>query len=86
MSLQKIRSLKRTFRRSFVAANGSGDILIISSDDGVTWTANTQVGERTDFTPAMAAFKDKLVIFFVAKNGTGALLMSSSNDGVKMEP
>jgi hypothetical protein len=67
---------------AFVANNGTNDLLVASSGDGVSWSGNTRVGQSSKAAPSLAVFNKRLWMAFVANNGSNDLLVTSSADGV----
>ena len=39
---------------AFVADNGTGNLLVSSSSDGVNWTGNTNTGQSSSLAPSLA--------------------------------
>jgi hypothetical protein len=64
----------------YVAANGSDDLLVTTSTNGVSWTTSAPLtGQFSAWPPALASFYGEFVLAYVANNGTHDLLVSTSN-------
>jgi hypothetical protein len=68
---------------AFVADDGSNNLYVSSSTDGVYWSAGQKVGQQSQTAPAMVFFDRKLYLAFVATDGTNNLYVSSSTDGTR---
>src|ERR1700722_18920307 len=75
---------------AFIADNGSNDILVASSVDGVAdWTPSVPINETSPFTPSLALFDGKLYVAFITNDidsATGVpsnrIFLCSTTDGV----
>jgi hypothetical protein len=75
-------SLRTNLTAVFIANNGTDQILTCTSGDAVNWSANTLVaGQKSEWSPAVATFKNKLWVAFVSDNSYRELLICSSTDG-----
>jgi hypothetical protein len=66
---------------AFIASNSSNTVLVCSSPDGQTWSANTPLHESIQLVPSLAMFGNKLWVAFIANNSTNTVLVCSSSDG-----
>ena len=74
--------MQNTLAAAFVANNDTKDVLICTSQDGITWTANTPVaGQSSKDSPGMVFFNFQFWLVFVANNDTNDILVCSSQDG-----
>jgi hypothetical protein len=68
---------------AYVANNGTNDLLITKSSDGVTWSSSQQVpGQSSKFAPALAVLPTSpnlLVLAYVANNNSNDLLVTAFN-------
>src|SRR5271165_4788925 len=53
---------------AFIADNGSNDILVASSPDGVTWTPSVPINQTSPFTPSVALFNGNLYAAFITND------------------
>jgi hypothetical protein len=79
---------------AYVANNGSNDLLVTFSANGVSWTKSTPVtGQQSPVTPAIAVMPNpvdsptpfttfNLIMVYVANNGSNDLLVTTSVNGV----
>jgi hypothetical protein len=74
---------------AFIADNGSNDILVASSPDGVSWNPSVPINQTSPFTPALALFAGKLYCAFITNDvdsATGVpsnrIFLCSTTDGV----
>lgn len=67
---------------AFVSDDDDNEILISTSNDGVSWSGNTKIGQACKGSPSLAFFNGKYWLAFRAHNKTDALLVCSSPDGV----
>ena len=67
---------------AFVATDGTNNLYVCSSTDGVNWTGGEKVNQLSQKAPALAVFNGTLFLAFVATDGTNNLYVCSSTDGV----
>jgi hypothetical protein len=78
---------------TFIADNGSNDILAASSADGVTWTPSVPINQTSPFTPSMAVHENILYCAFItddedSQTGTPSnrIFLCWTTDGVSWSP
>lgn len=74
---------------TFIANNGSNDILAASSTNGTTWTPSVPINQTSPFTPSLAFFNGSLFVAFITNDldsATGVpsnrIFLCSTTDGV----
>jgi putative hemolysin len=75
--------MQTTLAAPFIADNDTNDILICTSQNGVAWTKNSQVGQSSKNSPSMVLFNFQFWLAFISNSGANDLLICSSPDGVK---
>ena len=55
---------------AFAARNGTGDLLVASSPDGVNWTDNTKLNARSFATPSLAGYNNGTSTSSTARSST----------------
>lgn len=72
---------------AYVANNGSLDVCVTTSKDGVTWTTGKAVaGQTTPMTPALSGFLGNVVLAYVANTGNQRLIVTTSADASNWQP
>jgi hypothetical protein len=67
------------FVMAVTSSNGTNDIYISTSTNGVKWTRGTIVaGQSTPTTPALADYKGTLVMAYVADNGSNDIIVTTT--------
>jgi hypothetical protein len=67
---------------AYVADNGSYNLFVTTSQDGVTWEpAQWVTGQSSGMAPALAAFGNQLVMAYIANNGSQEVFTTVSADG-----
>jgi guanine deaminase len=66
---------------AYLASDGSGDLWIARSIDGVDWSDAVRAeGHRSKYAPAIASFVERLVMAYVSNNDRNELIVITSGD------